>query len=207
MEGSNVPCKADLREMGYRGRVSTHNRTRVKEKAEREQAPLGEDEVKVDVSCLDLHVGVVISALQLPDRDSVYLLQVDAGEAPQRTVVSQIAKSISLDQIQNRMVVLLYNLEPAKIRGALSQAELMCTHSPGKVETLNPSNGAVPGDTFQCFPGKRDKELMSKQKVWEQVQTDLCTDPQCVATYKRAAFEVISKGECRAQTLSNTEIK
>lgn len=54
--------------------------------------------------------------------------------------------------------------------------------------------------------GKPVKELNPKQKVWEQFQMDLHTDSQCVGTYKGAAFEVIGKGVCRAQTLSNAEI-
>lgn len=59
-------------------------------------------------------------------------------------------------QMQNRMVVLLCNLKPAKMRGVLSQAMVMCASSPEKVEILAPPNGSVPGDriTFDAFPGK-----------------------------------------------------
>lgn len=55
--------------------------------------------------------------------------------------------------------------------------------------------------------GEPDKELNPKKKVWEQVQPDLRTDDQCVATYKGAAFEVAGKGVCKAQTMSNSGIK
>ncbi|CAJ1052455.1 aminoacyl tRNA synthase complex-interacting multifunctional protein 1-like [Xyrichtys novacula] len=201
--------RRELREMGFRGRVSTYNKTRGAEKAEREQAPLNQDKAKVDVSHLDLRVGRVISALQFADADDLHMLQVDAGEASQRTVVSKLAEHIPLDQMQNRMVVLLCNLKPAMMRGVLSQAAIMCAHSTEKVEVLDPPSGAVPGDrvVFQGFPGKPDRELDPERKVWEQIQMDLYTNHQCVATYKGAAFEVISKGVCRAQTLSNTEIK
>lgn len=60
-----------------------------------------------------------------------------------------------------------------------------------------------------CFvvPGEPDKELNPKKKVWEQVQPDLRTDDQCVATYKGAAFEVAGKGLCKAQTMNNSGIK
>lgn len=56
-------------------------------------------------------------------------------------------------------------------------------------------------------PGESDKELNPKKKVWEQVQPDLRTNDQCVATYKGAAFEVAGKGVCKAQTMSNSGIK
>lgn len=58
-------------------------------------------------------------------------------------------------QMQNRMAILMCNLKPAKMRGVVSQAMVMCASSPDKVEILDPPSGAVPGDriTFQGFPG------------------------------------------------------
>ena len=57
--------------------------------------------------------------------------------------------------MQNRMAVLMCNLKPAKMRGVVSQAMVMCASSPEKVEILDPPSGASPGDrvTFQGFPG------------------------------------------------------
>ncbi|XP_041789597.1 aminoacyl tRNA synthase complex-interacting multifunctional protein 1a [Chelmon rostratus] len=179
------------------------------EKAEKKQAAPSQEDVKVDVSRLDLRVGRIITAEKHPDADSLYVEQVDVGEASPRTVVSGLVKHIPLDQMQNRMAVLMCNLKPAKMRGVVSQAMVMCASSPDKVEILDPPGGAVPGDriTFQGFPGEPDKELNPKKKVWEQVQPDLRTDAQCVATYKGAAFEVAGKGVCKAQTMSNSGIK
>ena len=58
--------------------------------------------------------------------------------------------------MQNRMVVLMMNLKPVKMRGILSQAMVMCASSPGKIEILTPPPGCVPGDrvTFEGFPGE-----------------------------------------------------
>lgn len=180
-----------------------------KEKAEKKQPAPSQDEAKVDVSRLDLRIGRIISADKHPDADSLYVEQVDVGEACPRTVVSGLVKHVPLDQMQNRMAVLLCNLKPAKMRGVVSQAMVMCASSPDKVEILDPPSGAVPGDrvTFQGFPGEPDKELNPKKKVWEQVQPDLLTDARCVATYKGAAFEVAGRGVCKAQTMSNSGIK
>lgn len=52
--------------------------------------------------------------------------------------------------MQNRMVVLLCNLKPAKMRGVVSQAMVMCASSPEKVEILDPPAGALPGDRVIC---------------------------------------------------------
>ncbi|XP_035993490.1 aminoacyl tRNA synthase complex-interacting multifunctional protein 1a isoform X2 [Fundulus heteroclitus] len=179
------------------------------EKAEKKQAAPSQEDAKVDVSRLDLRVGRIMTAEKHPDADSLYVEQVDVGEAAPRTVVSGLVKHIPLEQMQNRMAVLLCNLKPAKMRGVVSQAMVMCASSPDKVEILDPPSGSVPGDrvAVQGFPGEPDKELNPKKKVWEQVQPDLRTDDRCVATYKGAAFEVAGKGVCKAQTMSNSGIK
>ncbi|XP_034398575.1 aminoacyl tRNA synthase complex-interacting multifunctional protein 1-like isoform X1 [Cyclopterus lumpus] len=198
--------RRELHEMGFRGRVSTYNKHNGGEKAEKKQAAASQD---VDVSRLDLRVGRIITAVQLPETEGLYVEQVDVGETSPRTVVSELAKHIPLDQMQNRMAVLLCNLKPAKTRGVVSQAMVMCASSPDKVELLEPPSEAAPGDRviFQSFPGEPDKELNPKKKVWEQVQPDLRTNAKCVATYKGAAFEVARKGVCKAQTMSDSEIK
>ncbi|KAJ8000751.1 hypothetical protein DPEC_G00183590 [Dallia pectoralis] len=179
-----------------------------KEKGEKKPAA-PQEEATVDVSRLDMRVGRIITAEKHPDADSLFVEQVDVGEAGPRTVVSGLVKHIPIDQMQNRMAVLLCNLKPAKMRGVLSQAMVMCASSPDKVEILDPPSGAMPGDrvTFQGFPGEPDKELNPKKKVWETVQPDLRTDGQCVATYKGARFEIAGKGVCKAQTMSNSGIK
>ncbi|XP_069834527.1 aminoacyl tRNA synthase complex-interacting multifunctional protein 1 isoform X1 [Dendropsophus ebraccatus] len=179
------------------------------EKKEKKSAATEDDTRPVDVSRLDLRVGCIISAKKHPDADSLYVEEVDVGEASPRTVVSGLVKHIPIDQMQNRMAVLLCNLKPAKMRGIVSQAMVMCASSPEKVEILDPPSGAVPGDriTFQGFPGEPDKELNPKKKTWEQIQPDLLTNDDCVATYKGVPFEVNGKGVCKAQTMSRSGIK
>ncbi|XP_066429995.1 aminoacyl tRNA synthase complex-interacting multifunctional protein 1 isoform X2 [Eleutherodactylus coqui] len=179
------------------------------EKKEKKSAPADDEARPVDVSRLDLRVGCIVSAKKHPDADSLYVEEVDVGEASPRTVVSGLVKHIPIEQMQNRMAVLLCNLKPAKMRGILSQAMVMCASSPEKVEILDPPSGAAPGDriTFQGFPGEPDKELNPKKKTWEQIQPDLLTNDDCVATYKGVPFEVNGKGVCKAQTMSRSGIK
>ncbi|XP_027693111.1 aminoacyl tRNA synthase complex-interacting multifunctional protein 1 [Vombatus ursinus] len=178
-------------------------------KEKKQKQPATPDSKPIDVSLLDLRIGCIIAAKKHPDADSLYVEEVDVGEKVPRTVVSGLVKYIPLDQIQNRMVILLCNLKPAKMRGVVSQAMLMCASSPEKVEILDPPSGSVPGDriTFEGFSGEPEKELNPKKKIWEQIQPDLLTNDQCVATYKGVPFEVKGKGVCKAQTMSNSGIK
>lgn len=75
------------------------------EKAEKKQAP--QEDVKVDVSRLDLRVGRIIKAEKHPDADSLYVEQVDVGEPSPRTVVSGLVNHISLEQVEDKKKTLV----------------------------------------------------------------------------------------------------
>ncbi|XP_067901741.1 aminoacyl tRNA synthase complex-interacting multifunctional protein 1a isoform X2 [Heterodontus francisci] len=179
-------------------------------KGEKKQTAGGGDDSKpIDVSRLDLRIGRIITAKKHPDADSLYVEEVDVGEENPRTVVSGLVKHVPVEEMQNRLAVMLCNLKPAKMRGVVSQAMVMCASSPEKVEILDPPSDAVPGDriTFEGYPGESDKELNPKKKIWDQIQPDFSTNAEYVATYKGTPFEVKGKGVCKAQTMANSGIK
>lgn len=209
-----VPAPAPAPASTVESPPANGTQTKKKDKAEKKEkqekkTPVPQEDARVDVSRLDMRIGRIVTAKKHPDADALYVEEVDVGEAALRTVVSGLVKHVPLEQMQNRMAVFLCNLKPAKMRGIVSQAMVMCASTPDKVEILDPPSGAQPGErvTFQGFPGEPDKELNPKKKVWEQVQPDLRTDDRGVANYKGAAFEVSGRGICKAQTLSNTGIK
>ncbi|NWH79749.1 AIMP1 protein, partial [Piaya cayana] len=203
-------CKDQIKVENEENKKKEKVEKKGEKKEKKQQAAAANSDAKpVDVSRLDLRVGCIITAKKHPDADTLYVEEVDVGEGSPRTVVSGLVKHVPLDQMQNRMAVLLCNLKPAKMRGVVSQAMVMCASSPEKVEILAPPPGAVPGDriTFEGFPGDPEKELNPKKKIWEQIQPDLHTNDQCVATYKGVPFEVKGKGVCRAETMANSGIK
>ncbi|KAM4583822.1 aminoacyl tRNA synthase complex-interacting multifunctional protein 1-like isoform 1-T1 [Odontesthes bonariensis] len=209
--GANVSCstvRRELHDMGFRGPVSSNDKPKAGQKTSKKQAGLGPKDATVDVSRLDLRVGRIMTADLLPDAYSVYT-QIDLGDVIPRTVVSKLAKHVPIAQMQNRLVVVLCNVQPALIGGVLNEGKIMCASSQDELEILDPPGGAAPGDriTFQGFPGVPDKELNPKKLVWELIQPDLRTDARCVATYREAAFEVAGKGVCTAQTMNESEIK
>ncbi|XP_058049134.1 aminoacyl tRNA synthase complex-interacting multifunctional protein 1 isoform X1 [Ahaetulla prasina] len=179
------------------------------ERKEKKQSAANDDSKPLDVSRLDLRIGCIMTAKKHPDADSLYIEEVDVGEANLRTVVSGLVKHVPLEEMQNQMAVFLCNLKPVKMRGVVSQAMLMCASAPEKVEIIIPPNGVVPGEkiTFEGFSGEPEKELNPKKKIWEQIQPDLQTNDQCIATYKGVPFEVKGKGVCRAPSMANSGIK
>lgn len=75
------------------------------EKKEKKQQPAtGSSDAKpVDVSRLDLRVGCIITAEKHPDADTLYVEQVDVGEASPRTVVSGLVKHVPLDKVLTKL--------------------------------------------------------------------------------------------------------
>lgn len=125
-----------------------------------------------------------------PDADSLYLEKVDVGEAEPRTVVSGLVAFVSQEELQDRMVLLLCNLKPQKMRGIESQAMVLCAAiegEPRRVEPLDPPEGSSPGDRVFVEgheTGKPDDKLNPKKKVWEKLQVDLKVSGECVAQWK-----------------------
>ena len=74
-------------------------------------------------------------------------------------MISGLVKHVPIDEMQNRMVVILCNLKPAKMRGIVSEAMVMCASTPEKVEILTPPPSAVPGDLVIVpgFEGRSDR--------------------------------------------------
>ncbi|KZV98847.1 nucleic acid-binding protein [Exidia glandulosa HHB12029] len=155
-----------------------------KEKAPKEKkpappppAPKEEDGPPVP-SMIDLRVGKIVHVEKHPDADSLYVEQIDIGEPTgPRTVVSGLVNYVPIEQMQGAMLIAVCNLKPAKMRGVLSQAMVLCASGPGKssVELLRPPEGAKPGDRVYFEGDKFESaqplsQLNPKKKIFETVQ-------------------------------------
>lgn len=114
-------------------------------------------------------------------------------------------KFVPLEAMSDRMVVLLCNLKPSKIRGVLSEAMVMCASSPESVEILIPPPDSMPGDFVNVngYTRSPDKVL----KVFEEIAKDLKTDENLQATYKGLPWTVSDKGIVVTASLKNVVIK
>ncbi|XP_064445600.1 tyrosine--tRNA ligase, cytoplasmic isoform X3 [Mirounga angustirostris] len=145
-------------------------------------------------SRLDIRVGKVISVDKHPDADSLYVEKVDVGEAEPRTVVSGLVQFVPKEELQDRLVVVLCNLKPQKMRGVESQGMLLCASTEGvdrKVEPLDPPAGSAPGERVFVKgyeKGQPDEELKPKKKVFEKLQVDFKTSEDCIAQWKQTDF-------------------
>ncbi|KAJ2708848.1 G4 quadruplex nucleic acid binding protein, partial [Coemansia spiralis] len=161
-----------------------------KKKAKQQPAPKAE--AAIVPSMLDLRVGRIVEVEKHPDADSLYVERIDAGEEEPRTVVSGLVRFIPIEQMQNRDVILVCNLKPAKMRGVLSHAMVLCaTSADGEtVEFVEPPKGSKPGSRvyFEGFEdGKPEEQLKPKQKVFETIQPGLFTNDAREAGWYDAA--------------------
>lgn len=60
--------------------------------------------------------------------------------------ITGLVKFVPIGDMRDRMVVVMCNLKPAKMRGILSEGMLMCASTHEKVEPIRPPKNAVPGD-------------------------------------------------------------
>ncbi|KAE8279527.1 Aminoacyl tRNA synthase complex-interacting multifunctional protein 1 [Larimichthys crocea] len=168
-------------------------------------------EPRVDVSRLDLRVGRILNIRRHPLAEGLAVQDVDVGEDAPRVVVSKLEENTDFEELQGSLAVLLCNVKAYRMKGLVSQARLLCCSASEDdgAELLAPPTGSTPGDrvTFLNYPGEPDRELQSKQKVWELVQPDLQVDSRGVANYKGCRFEVKGKGLCRAPSLTNCIIR
>nr|GLL35646.1 methionine--tRNA ligase, cytoplasmic [Ipomoea trifida] len=167
-------------------------------------------EAEVSISRLDIRVGLIKKAQKHPDADSLYVEEIDVGEAQPRTVVSGLVKYIPLEEMQNRKVCVLCNLKPATMRGIKSQAMVLAASNNDhtKVELVEPPQDAAVGErvTFLGFEGKPDDVLNPKKKVWETLQVDFHTNKELVACYKDIPFTT-SAGVCKVSSISEGTIR
>ena len=69
-------------------------------------------------------VAEIKEAVEHPDADRLYVLKVDTGK-DERQLVAGIRKSYTAEELVGKKIVMIANLEPAKIRGQESQGMIL----------------------------------------------------------------------------------
>jgi len=98
-----------------------------------------------DFTKVDIRVGTVIEAENVPKSDKLLKLKVDTG-LDQRTILSGISKYYSPDDILNKKVMVLINLKPRKMMGFESQGMLLLADdSDGNLSLIQPDSDISDG--------------------------------------------------------------
>lgn len=93
---------------------------------------------------LDLRIATIISAEPHPNADRLLVLQIDVG-TEQRQICAGIRNQYNLDELVGRQIVVVANLETAKLRGVESQGMLLAASDDDRVILLMPEKRVAPG--------------------------------------------------------------
>jgi methionyl-tRNA synthetase len=95
---------------------------------------------------LDLRVARVIEASAVQGADKLLRITVDVGDSGRRTVFAGIKSAYAPEDLAGRLVVLVANLAPRKMRFGTSEGMLLAAGPGGEsIWLLAPDPGAEPG--------------------------------------------------------------
>jgi methionyl-tRNA synthetase len=97
-----------------------------------------------DFSKVDLRVGLIVSAERVKGADKLMHMKVDIGEAEPRTIVAGIAEAYTPEQLLNRKVVIVANLQPRKLRGIESNGMIVAASVEGGKPVLAGFHEEIP---------------------------------------------------------------
>ncbi len=93
---------------------------------------------------IDLRVATVEKAEPHPNADKLLVLQVSLG-AEQRQIVAGIRAHYQPEELIGKQVVVVANLETAKLRGLESQGMLLAASDDDRIVILTPEKQVSPG--------------------------------------------------------------
>ncbi|MEM0200881.1 MAG: hypothetical protein QXD23_00555 [Candidatus Micrarchaeaceae archaeon] len=100
-----------------------------------------------DLSKLDLRIGRIKNAEEIKGaRSSVYKLEVYLGEEiGTRTIVAGIKNSYAINNLLNKQILCIINLEPKKIANVFSQGMILATGEGNNIILISPEKEVMDG--------------------------------------------------------------
>lgn len=172
-----------------------------------------ESDIKVDMEqpdfCkLDIRVGKIVKIWNHTLSEKLYCEEIDLGESSPRIVVSGIKAAYSIEELLNKMVIVLCNIKEAKVAGTLSFGLVLTAVKEGLVEIVEPPTACMPGDRVfisDYISKPLSSNMIKKHKVWETVKASLSTNENGEVSWKEHRL-CTSSGPCRVKSLVNSLI-
>ncbi|MHA1892887.1 MAG: methionine--tRNA ligase subunit beta [Candidatus Helarchaeota archaeon] len=97
-----------------------------------------------DFKKLDIRTAKIIQVEKVKNTDRLLKLQIKIGE-DERQIISGIGDYYTPEELLNRTIIVLTNLEPRKIRGEISNGMLLAADVDGKPVLLQPDSEVPSG--------------------------------------------------------------
>ncbi|MGC8572019.1 MAG: methionine--tRNA ligase subunit beta [Candidatus Micrarchaeia archaeon] len=98
-----------------------------------------------EFSKIDLRVAKIINVEEVEGLKKLYKLTLDVGEAENRTILAGIKKYYTKEELINRNIVIVANLEPKEIAGLKSNGMLLAASDEERVVLLTTTSDVKPG--------------------------------------------------------------
>lgn len=103
------------------------------------------DKISIDdFRKIDLKVATIQSAEAHPNADKLMVLQIDLGDE-QRQICAGIREHYTAQELIGKQIVVVANLETAKLRGLDSQGMLLAASDRGRVVIMTPDKSVMAG--------------------------------------------------------------
>jgi methionyl-tRNA synthetase len=99
-----------------------------------------------DFMKVDLRVAEVLEAAHVEGSDKLLQLTLNVGEAEPRNVFSGIREFYQPEDLKGKLVVMVANLAPRKMRFGISNGMVLATGNGDGVWVISPESGAKAGD-------------------------------------------------------------
>ncbi len=96
-------------------------------------------------SAIDLRVARILKADHVEGADKLLQLHLDVGELGTRNVFAGIKSSYNPDELQDKMVILVSNLEPRKMKFGVSDGMVLASSNDDGIFLISPDEGAHAG--------------------------------------------------------------
>ena len=94
---------------------------------------------------LDLRIAKVLSVEDHSNANKLYVIKADIGNGEVRQIVAGIRPFYAKEALVGKSIVMICNLQPAKLRGVESQGMLLAAHGGDAVVVLMPEKDVPPG--------------------------------------------------------------
>jgi len=141
---------------------------------------------------LDLRVAEIIEVEDHPGADKLYKLKINLGqEIGHRQLIAGLKEYYTKEELTGMKVVVITNLEKAKIRGVESQGMLLTADDGSNVKILSPGEGMIGEDVIA---GEIKKKPADSVKFKDFLKFVMTSDEGGRILYKGRALKT-SRGE------------
>ena len=112
-----------------------------------EEKPMNEsNNINIDqFSLVDLRVAKIINASEVDGADKLLKLDLDVGDLGKKSVFAGIKSAYTPESLKDKLVILVNNLEPRKMKFGLSEGMVLASSNNDGIYLISPDDGALPG--------------------------------------------------------------